>query len=261
MFLANAKSLSTGLFSLIFLVLNMSPAEASKTATADQLIKRVQKNNNVPYEKAEVKMTINERDGSKKTRHIIIKKANGNESRSLVKLEKPADLRGVGLLSVKSGEDESQWLYLPSEKRSRRIVSSNKSGRFLDSDLSYEDLSVTTYENFKNSIEKRINKSGKKIAVILSKARNKKATSYGKIKTWVDEKNSRILKAVYFNHKGKRVKEMLFSRYKKYGKVWRAAKVKITNKAKRRNTVLELKGISLKKLSQGEFSMSALEES
>ena len=71
----------------------------------------------------------------------------------MVKLLSPTDLKGVGLLTVsKNSDDESQWLYLPSEKRSRRITGSNKKGRFLDSELSFEDLSLSTYKNFSNSV-------------------------------------------------------------------------------------------------------------
>lgn len=256
-------SLSVALFAVLFLGSQYVEAAKKKVKpqSANSIISKIQKNNDVPFEKAEIRMVIQERDGSKKERDLIIKKANGSESKALVKIKKPSDLKGVGLLSVKKGDEESQWLYLPSEKRSRRIVSSNKSGRFLDSDLSYEDLSVNTYAHFTNTIEKSFKKAGKNIVVLLSKAKSKQDTSYGKIKTWVDTKTSQILKAVYYDHRGKREKEMLFSKYKKYGKVWRAQKITVTNKAKRRSTVLEIKSISMKNINPGELSMGALEES
>lgn len=250
---------TTGLFLLIALVFGFSKANAADKMTAKAILKRVQKNNIVPNERAEIKMVIKDRDGSKKEREIIVIKKNGSEKKALVKLLKPADLRGVGLLSVSKGSnDESQWLYLPSEKRSRRLASSGKSGKFLDSDLSYEDLSISTYRNFNNKVEKLL--KDKNIAVILSKVKNKDNSSYKKIRTWVDLKTYQIKKANYYNHKNKLVKKMSFRKYKKHGKVWRAHHVVVKNIPKKRSTSLRVKKISLKKVSDSEISMSALED-
>lgn len=247
--------------SLALMSMVMVAEAAKKTLSADQILNRVQSTNNVKNETTELEMKIKERDGSTKDRSLVIKKKIGDKKKALVKIKEPVDLKGVGLLTVSEAkDDEAQWLFLPSEKRPRRIASSNKNGKFLDSDLSFEDLSLSTYQNFNNKVVKTLKKDGKEVAVINSVAKSKDGTSYGVIRTWVDLNKFQILKANYYNHKKKLVKKMLFSGYKKYGKVWRAQKVIVQNVKKRRSTTLELKKVSLDSIDEGELSMSALEE-
>jgi len=67
--------------------------------------------------------------------------ANG-ETWSLMRFTEPADINGTGLLTHdQPGDESSQWIYLPALDRARRISSSRKGGRFVGSDIYYEDLS------------------------------------------------------------------------------------------------------------------------
>ena len=63
------------------------------------------------------------------------------ETWSLIRFTVPADISGTGLLTHdRPGKDSSQWIYLPALDRTRRISSSRKGGRFVGSDIYYEDL-------------------------------------------------------------------------------------------------------------------------
>ena len=63
------------------------------------------------------------------------------ETWSLMRFTEPADINGTGLLTRDHPGDESnQWIYLPALDRARRISSSRKGGRFVGSDIYYEDL-------------------------------------------------------------------------------------------------------------------------
>ena len=63
------------------------------------------------------------------------------ETWSLMRFTEPADINGTGLLTHdRPGDDSSQWIYLPALDRARRISSSRKGGRFVGSDIYYEDL-------------------------------------------------------------------------------------------------------------------------
>ena len=67
--------------------------------------------------------------------------ANG-ETWSLTRFTAPADIDGTGLLTHDlQGDENNQWIYLPALDRARRISSSRKGGRFVGSDIYYEDLS------------------------------------------------------------------------------------------------------------------------
>lgn len=60
---------------------------------------------------------------------------------TLTRFTAPADIAGVGLLTIDyPGDKSDQWLYLPALERARRVAGNRKGGRFVGSDLYYEDL-------------------------------------------------------------------------------------------------------------------------
>jgi uncharacterized protein len=227
--------------------------------SVDELLKKAQASNRAPNEQIQLLMKNKASDGSTKERTILIKRKSGKEQKAMVKLLAPADLKGIGLLTIiEKNKEESQFLFLPTEKRSRRIVGSNKKGRFLDSELSFEDMNIATYQNFTNVI--RESGKDKSKIVIESKVKNKDESSYSKINTWLDAKTHRLAKAEYYDDDGKLLKIISFEKYKKYGKIWRPQLINVKNVQEKRSTSLELKKVSLKKLDDSEFAMSALEE-
>ena len=225
--------------------------------SAKVILKKVEQRTSPPYESVQMDMKTTESDKSSKERSLTIKRVNNKkEQKALVRLLAPSNLKGLALLTINANNDENQWLYLPSSKRTRRIIGSNKKSRFLDSELNYEDLRISTYKAFDNKIIKK----NKKIAVIESKAKKEDDSSYGKIKTWVSLKHFRVEKVEYYDKKKKHLKTMTFAGYKKYGKkFWRAKKMLVKNVQKSRSTELKLKKISLKKIDEGLFTISALE--
>ncbi len=242
---------------LICCVLTYGSIARSATDAMD-ILNKVAKTGTNTNEQAEIKMKIQEPDGTVRERSLLIKK---KDQKAMVKLLSPSDLKGVGLLTVsKKANDEDQWLYLPAEKRSRRITGSNKKGRFLDSELSFEDLSLSTYKNFTNTVIDTKKQGEKTIAVIESKAKKQEESTYSKIKTWVDTTNYRLLKAEYYDEDGELLKIMTFNNYKKYQSAWRAQNFTVKNVKKNRGTTLEIKNVSIKKLPDNEFTVSALED-
>jgi outer membrane lipoprotein-sorting protein len=234
---------------------------ATAAMSADQILKKVERSLRSKDETAKVSMEIVEKNGKSKKRNLVIKKKNKNKKQQvLVRLEKPTDIRGVGLLSVIDGSSEDQWLYLPSSKRSRRIISSKKKDSFLGSEFSYEDFSPTTYSKFKNKIVKTDKIKGQKAYIIESKS-NKGVGPYSRILTWVNAKDYKILQTQYFDQKGRKLKVMIFKDYKKFGnKSWRAQLIRVKNVQNKRSTKLLLSELKLNTgLSDNEFSKRALE--
>lgn len=69
--------------------------------------------------------------------------------KSLIVFLEPADTRDTALLSYSYIEEsDDQWIYLPSMRRTRRIASGNKSGSFVGSEFSYEDISPQQVEKY-----------------------------------------------------------------------------------------------------------------
>ena len=74
-----------------------------------------------------------------------------------------------------------QWLYLPALKRVKRISSKNKSGSFMGSEFSYEDLSsfnIDKYDFKKEEAKKEIF-NGKEVYIV-ERVPNYKYSGYTK---------------------------------------------------------------------------------
>ncbi len=230
---------------------------AAPKADVKEILANVEKRSAPPSERVQLKMVIQESDGSKKERQLTILRKNEGEARSLIRLQKPSDLKGLTLLTVSSGDKEDQWLYLPSDKKSRRILGSSKKGKFLDSEIAYEDLRISMYKDFDN----KILKDNGKVVEIESKAKADSESSYGKIVTWVSKADSRIEKVDYYDKDNKLLKRAQFTKYEKVGdNFWRARNVQVVNVQDKRKTQLLVQQISLKKISEDEVSLSALED-
>jgi hypothetical protein len=241
----------------ILVLLGLVSLAARVDFTPEEILKQVGIRSSPPEERVQLQMLTQERDGTKKVRLISILRKNGKEQKALVRLEQPADLAGVALLSVNSEAKEDQWLYLPSAKKTRRILGSNKKGKFLDSEIAYEDLQTSTYKSF---ISKIIKKSDNLVEVE-SIAKPNSESAYSKVHSWVSLPDYKLTKIEYYNDAGKLFKRTEFKDYQKIGgKYWRAKVMEVQNLETKRKTSLELKKLSLDKISDEELSLSALEE-
>ena len=94
-------------------------------------------------------MTLINASGQKTVREMKIKTLEGeNGDMSLIEFLTPSDVKGTKMLThEKLNKDDDQWIYLPALKRVKRISSRNKSGSFMGSEFSYEDIANTNYKN------------------------------------------------------------------------------------------------------------------
>jgi hypothetical protein len=88
-------------------------------------------------------MVLTEKGRAPRIRELVtfrLDKTRG-ETANLIRFLEPEDIAGTGLLSIdKADGSTDQWLYLPALDRVRRISSDRKGGRFVGSDLYFEDL-------------------------------------------------------------------------------------------------------------------------
>ena len=89
------------------------------------------------------RMVLTEKGHAPRIREIVTYRLDksGGETANLIRFLDPEDIAGTGLLSIdKADGSTDQWLYLPALDRVRRISSDRKGGRFVGSDLYFEDL-------------------------------------------------------------------------------------------------------------------------
>jgi len=142
----------------------------------------------------------------------------------------PNDIKGTKLLSYEViGADDKQWLYLPALKRIKRISSRNKSGSFVASEFSYEDISSVNYKNYtyENEVKETI-KNGKKYFEI-TRIPIDKHSGYSKQIIWIDKQNYLIRFGEYYDKHEKLLKKVSFTEYKKVDDIWRVIVIDVFN--------------------------------
>lgn len=208
---------------------------------------------------ADVTMKIIEKDGSIKERSMQIKRKFGAKHMTLVRMKAPADLKGTALLNVIEGGEENQWLYLPSSKQVRRIMGQqNKKAGVLGSELTPEDLDITTVKGSKATLVKEMKVGNQDFALIEIKS-NSNTTEYSKALVLVSLKSSLPARLEYYDKQNKAVKRVDFENYIQVGGAYRAQSIKVRNLVNKRGTDLILSNIkSNSGLSEDEFSQRAL---
>ena len=99
-------------------------------------------------------MVLTNKDKKKKTLELIsMSKDDGKKQ--MIWFLKPRKDKGISFLKIeKDNEDDFMTMWLPGFSRFRRIKSSQKSDSFMGSDLSFEDLTNRTIEDYNYNIIK-----------------------------------------------------------------------------------------------------------
>jgi len=184
-----------------------------------------------------MKMTLINAAGQKKVRTMKMKVLEGkDEDKSLMEFLTPADVKGTKFLSYEHvNKDDDQWLYLPALKRVKRIASKNKSGSFMGSEFSYEDLSAFNVKKYKYEAGEVAKKSG--LYVTTAKPRSK-YSGYTKLVSYIDPNTFLIQKIEFYDRKSELLKEETFSDYKKLDGVYRIGKIVMKNVQNDKTTIL-----------------------
>jgi hypothetical protein len=190
---------------------------------------------------ANLRMILISRHGDETLRKMRGKflEVQDDGDKSLLIFENPKDVKGTAMLthSHKETADE-QWLYLPALHRVKRISSTGKAGPFMGSEFSYEDLSSPELEKFSYKWLREEKYNGMNCDVI-ERVPLDKDSGYIREEVWLDKKESRYWKAVYYDRKKTLLKTLISSDYKKYNKKhWRAGKLHMTNHQNGKQTIL-----------------------
>jgi len=187
-----------------------------------------------------MEMTLINARGQKKIRTMSMKVLEGKiEDKSLMEFLTPADVKGTKFLNYEHiTKDDDQWLYLPALKRIKRIASRNKSGSFMGSEFSYEDLSTFNVKKYTYDGEAElVNLDNKPMYKIYSKPISK-YSGYTKLISWIDKDKFLIKKVQYFDRKKQLLKTAYFDSYKVFGSVYRMTKITMKNIQNDKMTIL-----------------------
>ncbi len=216
--------------SLLLAALASSPATALAldpgTTDANAIMEAVEARDTGAQSVSRLEITIRDAGGRERSRVVQTKAMKVDDGRKqLFLFESPADVRNAGFLSFDhaTGADD-QWLYLPSLGKTTRIASTDKSGAFMGTDLSYADLTEKDPANYSYELVKDNDPvSGEDCWVIEAAPtteEEQKETGYKKTQLWISKEKLMPLKAKSWVIQGQRMKWITFGDVKNVGGVW-----------------------------------------
>jgi hypothetical protein len=190
---------------------------------------------------AELQMILRNRHGEESHRELRSRTLEqiDDGDKSLIIFDAPADIEGTAFLtfSHSTGADD-QWLYLPALKRVKRIASSNKSGPFVGSEFSYEDISSQEVEEYTYRYLRDEEIDGQS-AFVIERVPVDPKSGYTRQVVWVDQVEYRTLRVEFYDRKDDLLKTLTYGRYEEYlDRYWRAGTMLMVNHQTGKSTEL-----------------------
>jgi uncharacterized protein YrzB (UPF0473 family) len=155
----------------------------------------------------------------------------------------PPDVKGMARLSHSHMiKPDDHWVYIPENKRVRRVSPTSQLSYFMGTQFTFEDLRLYRAESsakysflyLKDDILDEI-----ECYQIQRFPYKKKFTNYSSQIMWIDKEAFRVLKIEFYDLEGELVKTLVRSDFKLYeGKFWAMQKMAMTNNQTGENTLV-----------------------
>lgn len=167
---------------------------------------------------ADMVMILRNRQGDESRREIRTRalEMHNDGDKSLTIFESPRDVKGTAFLSfTHSLTPDDQWLYLPALKRVKRISSRNKSGPFMGSEFSYEDMSSQEVEKYTYKWLRDEAVEGRD-AHVIERLPVYEFSGYTRQIVWIDNEIWRPVKVEFYDRKDALLKTLVLLDYKPF---------------------------------------------
>ncbi|MCY3821641.1 MAG: outer membrane lipoprotein-sorting protein [Gammaproteobacteria bacterium] len=207
-------------------------------------------------------MVLRDRQGRESVRQMRFKvlEVEGDGDKSLFVFDQPRDVQGTALLThAHVNTQNDQWLYLPALKRVKRISASRRSGAFMGSEFSYEDMSSPEVDEYTYRYL-RDEPCGELTCTVIEQFPLDEKSGYSRKVIWQDTGELRTWKMELYDRRGSHLKTLTFADYRQYlDQYWRAGEQTMVNHLTGASTVLEWTDFRFRTdLDEGEFTQTAL---
>lgn len=229
--------------SIMLFTFVVSPVFASDM-TGEDVLDRVDKEMDSDTRDFILDMTIVNENGQERDRKITIK--TKGENKGLVRFLEPGDVKGTSLLSIDEGDEEDMWLYLPVLGNVKKIASHNKSGSFMGTDFTYNDIDMVGGSNYKDDYDSELvgeEKIDGDLCYKLSTIPTKDSIDYSKMKMWVRKDDFMPLKLEFYDEDGELHKIMINNNYKDIDSHLTPEKIVMKDVQKGTKTILKLSDV------------------
>ena len=187
---------------------------------------------------------INDRGQEKERTIRTVRKEYGDLSKSMIRFLAPADIKGTGFLVWENtNRDDDQFLYLPALKQTRRIASSEKSSRFMGTEVTYEDMENRKVDKDTHTLLREEVLDGNKVYVVESVPKPGEESQYGKFISWVRPDIWMPVKIEFYDKNDELLKIMTVNKIEKIQDIWTTTDSEMENVQEDRKTVLIINNI------------------
>jgi outer membrane lipoprotein-sorting protein len=154
---------------------------------------------------------INKRGQERNRKIEYFNKTDENDNdKVLMRFIEPADVKGVGLLTIEhSDRDDDQWLYLPALRKVRRISSSDQGDNFMGTDYTYEDIRSEKLDEHEYNLMGSETIDGHDCYLIValpSTEKQKQESGYSRREIWMRKDILLMRQIKYYDKKGELLK-------------------------------------------------------
>ena len=202
-----------------------------------------------------IKMSIISEKGQSRERKLTMASKlfdGGKTEKRIYRFTDPADVKGTGVLVFDyENKADDVWIFLPALRKTRRVVSSQRSQSFMGSEFSYGDLNIPALDDYDYKLVKEEDYGGEKCFVIDTLPKSKDiaaAEGYSKKTYWVSVATFTVRRGLYYAPDGKLLKELKADDVKLLDpkkKRYRTMKMEMTNKQNGRRSVFQSEKVTL----------------
>jgi len=151
---------------------------------------------------------------------------------------------------------------LPALKRVKRIASANKSGPFMGSEFSFEDLSSFEVGKYRYRFLRDAELEGEPVYVV-EYYPTYAHSGYQRMISWIDKKAFRVLLTEFYDRKNDLLKTLTYRDYHQYlGQYWRAHRMTMVNHQTEKTTELNWSDYQFQVgVKESEFNQNGLKRS
>jgi hypothetical protein len=135
---------------IVLLLVEKGVFAQAQDLTAREIIDTSQERTRVDGMESISTLTIVDPKGRERIRKITLaSKSQADVDKTIIKFLEPSDIRGTGMLIHDYPEKvDDMWIYMPALRKTRRIVSSEKSTSFMGSEFTNADMAIPTLDDF-----------------------------------------------------------------------------------------------------------------
>ncbi len=207
-------------------------------------------------------MILENDKGNKRSRTFtVLRVLEDGLERQLLRFTAPADINGTGFLTIEQpGYETEQFLYLPALRRSRRIVASQKSHQFVNSDFTYEDMERHPVDHYAYALKGETRVDNIDCHVLETRPKDKVDSQYSLVVSRIAKDSLVTLSADYHDQSGTHIKTYQVLGLEKRQDIWTETVIVMEDLVKRHKTHIILEHIDYNTdLTPDKVSKAALE--